>query len=257
MNSFEIRMLDILKELKQKYNVYAIKSEFEAEGTRTDEMIRLNELIFRADLQSYIKIGGCEAVRDLDQAKLLGVGGVMAPMIESPFAMMKFKQAYKKVFGAQSEVVRIINIETKDSVEHLDEILEEGKDFLSDVVVGRVDLSASMGLTRNEINGDIMLKIVRTICEKTVAKGFRAAIGGGVSMAAVPFIESLGGLIDRCETRKVVFPVKDLNGGYQDAFHLAQEFELLYLKNKSSYYDHMALEDAERIKMIEARLNNN
>ena len=78
-------MLDILKCLKEEYNVIAIKAEFEAEGSRTDELVMLNEIVFRADMKLYIKIGGCEAVRDLDQCRLLGTSGIMAPMIESNF----------------------------------------------------------------------------------------------------------------------------------------------------------------------------
>ena len=81
MNARERRMLDILKELRDEHNVLAIKAEFEAEGSRTDELVQLNEVIFRADMNLYIKIGGCEAVRDLDQCRLLGASGVMAPMI--------------------------------------------------------------------------------------------------------------------------------------------------------------------------------
>lgn len=69
MNKTEQRMLDLLKILKEEHDVIAIKAEFEAEGSRTDELVMLNEIIFRADMKLYIKIGGCEAVRDLDQCK--------------------------------------------------------------------------------------------------------------------------------------------------------------------------------------------
>ena len=34
MNNVERKMLDILKELKEVYNIIAIKAEFEAEGSR-------------------------------------------------------------------------------------------------------------------------------------------------------------------------------------------------------------------------------
>lgn len=248
-------MLEILKKLKEDFGVFAIKSEFEAEGTRTDELVRLNELIFRAGLKSYVKIGGCEAVRDIDQCKLLGAEGVMAPMIESPFAMKKFVQAFKKVFGDGAGITTIINIETKTAFENLDGILEEAEGFLDDVVVGRVDLSASLGLTRSDINNDEMLGYVKTICEKAVAHGLKAAVGGGISAEAIDFVEKLGNSVSRCETRKIVFPVEIVRGNYRNAFHLAQEFEVLYLKNKCEFYSAMANEDAERVKMLEKRLN--
>ena len=83
MNKTEKRMLDILKELKNEYGVLAVKAEFEAEGSRTDELVKLNEIVFRADMDIFIKIGGCEAVRDMDQCRILGAAGIMAPMIET------------------------------------------------------------------------------------------------------------------------------------------------------------------------------
>ena len=79
MNKTEKRMLDILKELKNEYGVLAVKAEFEAEGSRTDELVKLNEIVFRADMDIFIKIGGCEAVRDMDQCRILGAAGIMAP----------------------------------------------------------------------------------------------------------------------------------------------------------------------------------
>ena len=95
MNRTERKMLEILKELKNEHNVLAVKAEFEAEGSRTDELVKLNEIVSRADMNLFIKIGGCEAVRDLDQCKLLGARGIMAPMIESPFAMKKLVRQKK------------------------------------------------------------------------------------------------------------------------------------------------------------------
>ena len=71
MNSKET-LLKKLVELKENYGLIALKAEFEAEGSRLDELIMLNEVIFRANTDLVIKIGGCEAMRDIDQCKLLG-----------------------------------------------------------------------------------------------------------------------------------------------------------------------------------------
>lgn len=60
-----------MKGLKEKYRVVSIKAEFEAEGSRKDELIMLRELVENAGLGLIIKIGGCEAIHDNEQCKLL------------------------------------------------------------------------------------------------------------------------------------------------------------------------------------------
>ncbi|MBQ8951836.1 MAG: hypothetical protein IJ065_11915 [Eubacterium sp.] len=255
MNSTEKKMLEILRYLKNEHDVIAIKAEFEAEGSRTDELVMLNEIIFRADMKLYIKIGGCEAVRDLDQCRLLGASGIMAPMIESPFAMKKFKNAAKKVYGNDwKDVEWIINAETVTCHDKLDEILDEAKDFLSTVSIGRVDLSSSMGLSRDEINGDKVYEAASDIAVRSKEKGFLVNFGGGISFNAIPFIQKMYPKNDRFETRKVVFHATDDEEKLKDGILKAMEFETLYLKNKCEYYDRMAVEDQERLKMMAERL---
>ena len=224
MNKTERKMLDILKYLKEEYDVIAIKAEFEAEGSRTDELVMLNEIIFRADMKLYVKIGGCEAVRDLDQCRMLGASGIMAPMIESPFAM-----------------------------KNLDTILDEAEGFLSTVSIGRVDLSASMGLSRAEINGDQVFEATKDIAERCKVRGFQVNFGGGISFDAVPFIQKLYPLNDRFETRKVVFHASNDEEKLKAGILKAMEFETLYLQ-KCEFYNRMAVEDQARLKMMAERL---
>ena len=255
MNVTSKKMLDILKELRDECGCVAIKAEFEAEGSRTDEMIMLNEVINRADVPLTIKIGGCEAVRDLDQCKLLGAAGVMAPMIETPFALSKFKGAAKKVYGDEMDSVEwIINAETKTCQENYDEIMEEGKGFLDMVGIGRVDLSASMGLSRSEINNETMFNKVSDLAVRSREAGLRVCFGGGISFDAIPFIKEMAPLADRFETRKVHFDITDDERVLRRGILLAMKFEALYLESKCSFYDRMAGEDRERMRMMHERI---
>lgn len=256
MNLKEKRMLNILQELKNNYNVLAVKAEFEAEGSRTDELVKLNQVIYRADMDLYIKIGGCEGVRDLDQCRVLGAKGIMAPMIETPFAMQKFIGAINKVYSKneQKQMYYIFNAETITGYDNLDDILSvDGIDTIHSIAVGRVDFTASLGYNRDKINSPEITKYVRTMLEKAHAHKIMAGMGGGVNIDALPVIYSLDDIIEKFETRKVVFGYNK-NIDYKKGLCLAMEFELLYLLNKQEYYQNMADEDISRIKMMTERL---
>ena len=258
MNRVEKKMLDLLKDLKENHCVIAIKAEFEAEGSRTEELVKLNEVVFRANMDLYIKIGGCEAVRDLDQCRLLGATGIMAPMIETKFAMSKFIGAIRKVFTKEEieDIKFIINTETITCFENIDEIFNvEGIELIHSIAVGRVDLSGSMGLSRDEINGDKVFNITKLFLEKAIAKGIVPGMGGGITQEAIPFIKKLGNLVEKFETRKVVFKNPEALSNINEGLVKAMEFELLYLKNKYDFYNRMAQEDIARMKMMEARLS--
>ena len=69
MNVTEEKMVELLKELKSDYGVIAVKSEFETEGSRKNELTKLRDIISKSGLKMYIKIGGCEAIRDMDDCK--------------------------------------------------------------------------------------------------------------------------------------------------------------------------------------------
>ncbi len=254
MNNIEKRMLDILLELKNEHDVLAIKAEFEAEGSRTDELVKLNEIVFRANMDLFIKIGGCEAVRDLDQCRLLGASGIMAPMIETPYAMEKFKSAAIKVYADDIKNIEwIINAETKTCHANFADILNVGEGFLNTVSIGRVDLSGSMGLTRADINGDEVYEAVKDMALQAKKKDYIVNFGGGISLEAIFFIIKMCPLINKFETRKVVFKADNNEKRLKTKILKAMEFEILYLQNKCDFYDRMANEDRARVNMLKNR----
>ena len=251
------KMYEKLKQLKEEYGIIAVKAEFEAEGSRTDELITLNEVVFRADMKLFIKIGGCEAVRDLDQCRLLGAEGIMAPMIETPFAMKKFRDAINKVYSEseQKQIEYIINAETRTAYQNFDDILKEGQGILNTVSVGRVDLSASIGMTRTEINSPKMLEMTKTFAEKSTAAGYKVGFGGGIAFDASPFLLDMEPYVSRFETRKIVFDIKNCKDKLKEAILCAMNFEYFYLKNKCAFYDRMAKEDEARMLMLKQRID--
>ena len=77
MNNLEKKMLETLKDLKANHHVIGIKAEFEAEGTRLEEALRLKEVVTLAGLDLIIKVGGCEAIKDM-----FDVFGVLKGILE-------------------------------------------------------------------------------------------------------------------------------------------------------------------------------
>ena len=50
MNVLEYEMIDLLKELKEKYGVFEIKAEYENEGSRQTELMRLKDIAEKINL---------------------------------------------------------------------------------------------------------------------------------------------------------------------------------------------------------------
>jgi len=260
MNSLEKKMVDQLKDLKENHYAIGIKAEFEAEGTRLEEALRLKEVITKAGLDLTIKIGGCEALKDMYDSRSIGVTRIVGPMIETPYALKKFLACANLAFpeDERKEVDFLINVETISTVKNFDDMLNlPSINELKGIVIGRVDMTGSLGLTREHINSDEIGKICSDILNKAkIFNGMECVIGGGVSAESLPFFEKFThGHLDKFETRKVLFDAKKANlaNGGDKGILKAVGFELLWLKNKRNFYGMIYKEDENRIEMLQKR----
>jgi len=257
MNLLEKKMVSALSDLRENHHVIGIKAEFEAEGTRLEEALRLKEVVTKAGLDLTIKIGGCEAIKDMYDARTIGVAAIVAPMIETPYAMKKYVKATHFVFPEEErkDVKFLINTETITGFNNLSDIISsEEFSELGGIVLGRVDMTGSMGLTREDINSDQIYNIAYTMSEKMMSVNKDLVIGGGVSAHSLPFFKKLP-YLSRFETRKIIFDAqKALNDPHADKGILkAVGFELMWLKNKREFYGMIFKEDEARLTMLEAR----
>lgn len=258
MNLLELKMVDALKDLKENHHVIGIKAEFEAEGTRLEEALRLKEVITRAGLDLTIKIGGCEALKDMYDARSIGVAKIVAPMIESPYALKKYISATKLAFPEKERqtVNFLINLETITGYENFDKILaSENSKELYGIVLGRVDMTGSLGLKRSDINSDKLFDIANNISLKSKERSLRCLIGGGVDVNSLPFFKKLkSGTLDCYETRKIIFKCPGaLDKNAEKGLIKAVGFELMWLKNKRDFYGMIYEEDKHRIEMLDMR----
>ena len=248
-------MLQVLKRNKSRGPI-ALKAEFEAEGTRMSEFLILKEISALIGMPLVLKIGGCEAIRDLIECRDLFVQNIVAPMIETSYAASKFAGAINRVYIDLEKPNLYINIETITAYNNLDQILSVIKGTINGIILGRVDYVGSLSLSRNDVNSDLVLEHAKRISKKALDSNLELVVGGGVSIESIPFLRELSLVnLSRFETRKCVFTsdILDNKDELKQALKDSVLFELLWLKYKRKRNRVISQEDESRISMLEKR----
>lgn len=258
MNITEKRLCELVNRIKSRGHLVSIKAEFEAEGTRNDELLRLLDIIRTHNVPLTLKIGGCEAVKDLYEARQFGARFIVAPMIESPYALEKFSDTISKVYPEEEreEVRFLFNVETIQAFQLFDSLLSIAlvKPAITGVVFGRTDFSGSLGIKSDVQNPKVTAAGI-SMSAKLVDTSLDFVVGGAVSIASVPELKQFAkAKLSRFETRKVIFDAKSLEDpALADSLLDAVHFEILWLINKSQYYGALHREDQARINQLESR----
>jgi len=258
LNTLEYDMIETLKRLKD-LGCIEIKAEYENEGSRQVELMRLKDITSKVNLPIILKIGGVEAVTDMYEALSIGCKGIVAPMAETPYALSKFIDAVEKFIPEDNrkDIEFAVNIETETAYKNFNDMLKlKNINVLSGVTVGRVDFTGSMGKDRAYANSKEMLDKCVDIFSKAKEYNLKCALGGAVSIDSKKFIKELveACLIYKYETRKIVYAAYVGSKKYEAGLKEGIKFELQWLKSKRRYYHLIADEDEKRIKMLEERL---
>jgi len=255
----EFKCVEILTDLIENHGLVSVKTSFEDEGAMFDETVRLKEICNQAKTKIVLKIGGPEAIRDIKESAIIGVKGLVAPMVESPFALTKYVQAVNKYLPADvvSSMQVSINLETITSINNSELILDTNEaNELYGITIGRVDLVSSLNKNRDYVNSSEIYSLSKKVFTKAKEKGLKACIGGAVSIDSMDFLKKLNseGILDKFETRYAMFDTSALKN-LPSALSKAQLFEYEWLLVKHEHYTKYANQDMIRIKMIQNRIN--
>jgi len=262
MNSTEQKMYNFLVDLKENHHITGIKISFEDEGLTGELAQIISSIAFKAGVHVSMKIGGCEAKRDMHDAKVLGVDKVVAPMIETAYALKKFVEATHSIYtdDERENTKFMVNIETIGGYNNLKEMMQipEAKEILG-ITLGRVDFSGSLGKDRSFVNSPEMEQYAMNMAQIAKENGKKLFIGGGVSAASLDFFRKLpADVLASFETRNIIFDAQySLNDPLiEHALVKAMGFELAWMQRKKEFYGHLSNAEAKRIAMIEERYNN-
>lgn len=215
--------------------IISLKGEFEAEGLPRDTVAAEAAFAARNGLPYLVKIGGCEAKSDLRFLMQVGIRSIVAPMIESAFAMRKYMEMLPE--GAFDHVG--VTIETIDAVRNIEAILDAGR-HLSEVTVGRTDLTASYG--GSDVNSDKTMAMVKTVASAASKRGLQLTMGGSINAQTIALLqkdEALRAVVACVETRKCVMSVAKFleDGALADAFAVEEALLALQLDFHGSIAD--------------------
>ncbi len=182
-------------------------------GTEVEDMsfaeISLLRRLSSGIVPLYVKIGGPEARNDIRNLLRIGVDGIIAPMIESPYALRNFVAALEDICAEQSvtAIEAGINLETITGYRQMHEILAEpAAGRLQQVTAARTDLSGSMKLHPDD---DTVLATCAEIVQTCKAQGILTSVGGAIHPG---IIDTLIDRIrpDRVNTRHMVLSCDDI-----------------------------------------------
>ena len=251
------------KELNEllKRGVVGIKQSFEDEGVLFDDVVKIKRICDSVGAYVSVKIGGCEAISDINNCLLLDVNGIVAPMVESEFALQKFVEAViTNVSNERRENIKFyINIESKTAYENLDKILSSpSSKLLTGVVVGRSDLTKSFGYGKQDVVSSEMCEIVMDILKQCKSYGFKTLMGGNIGTSSIEFIKMLyqKNLLNNIETRNIIVDLNKVEiNQLNDLIKNALFFESSWLNYKADYYNKIGNNYLDRSKTILDRIS--
>lgn len=261
MTAFKTELATLRQQLttiRDRHFVAALKSGTEIEDMSYEEIAALRE-ISRDEkgtpiVPLVIKIGGPEARNDIRQCLRIGVDVLLAPMVESVYALTNFVEtAQQLIYEEGVNAGLAMNLETITAVQNLD-LMIESRAFaaLQQVTIGRGDLSKSMHLS---VDDEEVLVLTAGALRRIRNQKILTSVGGGLTLNNIQ-IMARRLPSNRFNTRHVAISnTAEFRLNAADHLLAALEFECTmyrYLATKFSerkaYYEKRAAVLAERMQ---------
>lgn len=249
-------MEKIVEELKNltSLGVVGIKQSFEDEGALPQDILTMRRVTEQIGLNLSIKIGGCEAKTDIQFCKSINADKIVAPMVETSFALTKFIESIINI----PKLNFYINIESKTAYENLDNILSSpSSKLLSGIVIGRSDLTKSYGFGKDYVDSPQMQDIVYKALVKCKEYNITTLMGGNISSKSSKFVKKLykEKLLEYIETRNVIIKLNNKNiNNIASIIKSSLIFESKWLQYKANYYNKIGKEYTDRSNLILNRI---
>lgn len=216
---------EMLEELKEK-GCIGMKMSTEDSGLSLDFIDFVNNRVLDGVVPLNMKIGGPDAQNDIMEALRIGVSGIIAPMVESPFGIHKFVTAMRKYAGEEvmSHLLLSVNLESVTAYRQIDDILSAPEiKAIDQIVIGSSDLARSVAKPNND---PTFVAMVTDMAQKSKRAGKIVRIGGMMSLLRnnqamlKQLLEETKA--DKVNTSNICFSVKktpDLREAYLKALH--------------------------------------
>ena len=249
-------MKKLIKELKNltQLGVVGIKQSFEDEGALQQDVLVMRRITEQIGLDLSVKIGGCEAKTDIAFCESIGVDKIVAPMIESKFALTKFIESITDIEGIKF----YINIESHQGQSIIVDLLDTpSSKLLSGVVVGRSDMIKSYGFSKENTESYMMNNIAENVFREARINKLETIMGGNISSKSSNSIKKLyeKNLLKFIETRNVIIQLNDNNiENISNSINKSLLFESKWLEYKANYYNKIGKNYIDRSNLISNRI---
>ena len=241
-----------ISSLKKKFGLVGIKAEFEAEGSTNSDISRLKILSSELNTQLHVKIGGVEAKNDIYNCIELGVDGIIAPMVETEFGLIKFIDTIKNL-KLNKKPFLSINLETITAYNNFEKIISRCMGNIHNITIGRSDLSSSIMNEKIDQNSEEITEIILSVGKRLKNKNIKLTVGGGINKRSIEIFKKkkIWSVVDKLETRKIILDTKSMlkNGALNECIN----FETNYIINKKDIYNLKIRDEIKRLQNLKSR----